>query len=75
MSKLTLLPTPASATNERIVRELEDLLNMAKEGKITSFFTFYEDDKGSGEHVRIGLADDRIMYWCEVIKKRLLRHV
>lgn len=69
MSELRLLKTP---TSERIVALLEELLADAKEGKVTGLFVFAESIDGKVTHSRDGMPDATIMFWVELIKRRIL---
>jgi len=69
VSKLTLLKTPASG---RIVEVLEELLAQAKEGKVTGIFVFHENLEGNVVHSRDGLSDSLVVFWLELIKRRIL---
>ncbi len=69
MSNLRQLKTP---TSERIVAEIERLLADAKAGKVTSVFWFEENVEGDVSHTRDGMPDATIVFWLELIKRRIL---
>lgn len=69
MSNLRPLKT---AINERVVTELRSILAEAEEGKITGFFFFTEDLGGKVTHTRDGMTDATIVFWLELIKRRIL---
>ncbi len=69
MSNLTLLKTPTSG---RIVEVLEELVAQAKEGKVTGLFIFSESIEGQVTHSRDGMSDSLIIFWLELIKRRIL---
>lgn len=69
MNNLTLLKTPTSG---RIVEVLEDLLARAKDGKVTGLFLFEESNEGKVIHSRDGMSDSLIIFWLELIKRRIL---
>ncbi len=60
------------SSNERIVALLTDMLEQAKAGDITGFFAFAEDKSGTVTHSRDGMSDALIMFWVELIKRRIL---
>lgn len=60
------------SSNERIISLLEDLLEQAKRGDLTGFFAFAEDRGGNVTHSRDGMSDALIMFWVELIKRRIL---
>ncbi len=69
MSNLRALKT---ATNERVVAELRAILAEAEAGKITGIFFFTEDLCGKVTHSRDGMPDATIVFWLELIKRRIL---
>jgi len=69
MAELRVLKT---ATNERIVAMLEELLADAKAGKTTGLFVFAEDIGGVVTHMRDGMPDATITFWLELTKRRIL---
>jgi hypothetical protein len=60
------------SSNERIVTILEDLLAEAKRGEVTGLFLFSEGKNGGVTHSRDGMSDALIMFWVELIKRRIL---
>lgn len=71
MSTLKVLSLPTNA-NPRIVTLLEELLADAKTGKVTGLFVFHQNDEGVVVHSRDGLSDALVVFWLELIKRRLL---
>lgn len=69
---LRVLNTPSQASKERIVTLLEETLADAKAGKVTGLFMFTEDDEGRVTHSRDGMSDSLVIFWLELIKKRVL---
>lgn len=69
MANLRQLKTP---TNERITVLLEELLADAKAGKLTGVFVFSESINGKVTHSRDGMPDATVVFWLELIKRRLL---
>lgn len=69
---LRVLETPTTASQARIVTLLEELLADAKAGKVTGFFAFAEDDEGRVTHSRDGMSDSLVIFWIELIKRRIL---
>lgn len=59
-------------TNERVVEELRAILAEAEAGKITGIFFFREDLGGKVTHSRDGMPDATIVFWLELIKRRIL---
>lgn len=71
MSALKVLSLPTDA-KPRIVAILEELLADAKAGKVTGLFVFHENDEGTVIHSRDGLNDSLVVFWLELIKRRIL---
>lgn len=69
MADLRQLKTPTSG---RIVTALEELLEEAKAGKVTGIFIFHEMIDGKVVHSRDGMPDATIVFWLELIKRRIL---
>lgn len=69
MADLRLLKTP---TTGRIVEELERLLAEAKAGNVTGLFVFSEDLGGIVTHSRDGMPDATIVFWLQLIQRRIL---
>lgn len=69
MANLRQLKTP---TNERITVLLEELLVDAKAGKLTGVFIFSESIDGKVTHSRDGMPDATIVFWLELIKRRIV---
>jgi hypothetical protein len=72
MGELREIKTLGVERTERIVSLLEDLLTQAKAGDITGLFVFTEDKKGTVIHSRDGMSDSLIVFWLELIKRRIL---
>ena len=69
------LVTGDDPRKQDIVDELERLLVLAKAGEIEGLFAFTEYADGAVAHSRVGagMCDSLVIFWCEVIKKRVLR--
>jgi hypothetical protein len=72
MGELREIKTPGVERTERIVSLLEDLLTQAKAGDITGLFVLTEDKEGTVIHSRDGMSDSLIVFWLELIKRRIL---
>lgn len=72
MGELREIKTPGAERTERIVSLLTDLLEQAKRGDITGVFVFSEDKDDCVTHSRDGMSDSLIVFWLELIKRRIL---
>ncbi len=72
MADLRVLATRRADTQGRIVAMLEDALAEAKAGKVTGLFMFAESDEGMVSHSRDGMSDSLVVFWIELIKRRIL---
>lgn len=72
MGELREIKTIGTERTERIVSLLEELLADAKTGNVTGVFLFTEDKGGTVTHSRDGMSDSLIVFWLELIKRRIL---
>jgi hypothetical protein len=72
MGDIRAIRTPSVERTERIVVLLEELLADAKAGKTSGLFVFAEDTDGRVTHSRDGMPDATIVFWLELVKRRIL---